>query len=203
MKIVIDGEESEEATIDSGVPQGKVLGSLLFLYHINDLQDAVKSSVRLLADDCLLYRNIKTERDHTILQQDLANLEISATNWGMRFNAKKCYILSIRNKSQRMYTLDGHILQQVQNNPYLGLQISEDLKWTTHIINVAKKANSTLGFLRINLRFCPKECKKTAYISLARSTMEYGAIVWYQVDPAPKSFRPERPEPNRLGPGTT
>jgi hypothetical protein len=146
MKIVIDGEESEEATIDSGVPQGKVLGPLLFLYHINDIPDAVKSSVRLLADDCLLYRNIKTERDHNILQQDLANLEIWAKNWAMRFNAKKCYILSIMNKSQRMYTLDRHILQQVQNNPYLGLQISEDLKWTTHISNVAKKANSTLGF---------------------------------------------------------
>ena len=60
----------------------------------------------------------------------------------------------------------------------LGLQISEDLKWTTQITNVAKKANSTLGFLRRNLRFCPKECKKTAYISLVRSTIEYGAIVW-------------------------
>jgi hypothetical protein len=78
-----------------------------------------------------------------------------------------------------MHTLDGHILQQVQNNPYLELQISEDLKkWTTHITNVAKKAKSTLGFLRKNLRICPKECKKTAYISLVRSTMEYGAIVW-------------------------
>ena len=77
-----------------------------------------------------------------------------------------------------MYTLDGHILQQVQINLYLGLQISEDLKWTTHITNVAKKANSTLGFLRRNLRFCPKECKKTACISLVRSTMEYRAIVW-------------------------
>ena len=113
------------------------------------------------------------------MQQDVANLEIWAKNWGMRFNAKKCYILSIRNKSQRMHTLDGHILQQVQNNPYLELQISEDLKkWTTHITNVAKKAKSTLGFLRKNLRICPKECKKTAYISLVRSTMEYGAIVW-------------------------
>ncbi|XP_071158235.1 uncharacterized protein [Mytilus edulis] len=96
----------------------------------------------------------------------------------MRFNAKKCYILSIKNKSQKFYTLDGHILQQVKHNPYLGLQISDDLKWTTHISNVTKKANSTLGFLRRNLRFCPKDCKKTAYISLVRSTMEYGAIVW-------------------------
>jgi hypothetical protein len=66
----------------------------------------------------------------------------------------------------------------VQNNPYLGLQISDDLKWTTHITNVTKKANSTLGFLRRNLKYCPKDCKKTAYISLVRSTMEYGAIVW-------------------------
>ena len=65
----------------------------------------------------------------------------------------------------------------MQNNPYLGLQISDDLKWTTHITNVTKKANSTLGFLR-NLKYCPKDYKKTAYISLVRSTMEYGAIVW-------------------------
>jgi hypothetical protein len=66
----------------------------------------------------------------------------------------------------------------VQNNPYLGLQISDDLK--SYITNVTKKANSTLGFLRRNLKYCPKDCKKTAYISLvhARSTMEYGAIVW-------------------------
>jgi hypothetical protein len=52
MKVVIDGEVSEEATVDYGVPQGKVLGSLLFVYHINDLPDAVNSSVRLFADDC-------------------------------------------------------------------------------------------------------------------------------------------------------
>jgi hypothetical protein len=60
MKVVIDGDESEEATVDSGVPQGTVLGPLLFLCHINDLPDSVRSSVRLFADDCLLYRNIRT-----------------------------------------------------------------------------------------------------------------------------------------------
>ena len=178
MKVVVEGEHSEEFNVDSGVPQGTVLGPILFLCHINDLPDSVKSSVRLFADDCLLYRNIKTADDHNILQADLKNLEVWAENWGMRFNAKKCYILSIRNKSQRFYSLNGHILQQVQNNPYLGLQISEDLKWTTHIANVTKKANSTLGFLRRNLRHCPKDCKKLAYISLVRSTMEYGAIIW-------------------------
>jgi hypothetical protein len=178
MKAVVEGEQSEEVRVDSGMPQGTVLGPLLFLCHTNDLPDAVKSSVRLFADDCLLYRTIKSAKDHQLLQEDLKSLEAWTKDWGMRFNAKKCYILSIKNKSQHFYSLNGHILQQVQNNPYLGLQISEDLKWTTHIANVAKKANSTLGFLRRNLKYCPQECKKTAYISLVRSTMEYGGIIW-------------------------
>jgi hypothetical protein len=113
MKVVIDGDESEEATVDSGVPQGTVLGPLLFLCHIHDLPDSVRSSVRLFADDCLLYRNIRTQQDHTILQEDLQKLEVWAKDWGMRFNVKKCYIFSIENKSQRYYNLSGHILQQV------------------------------------------------------------------------------------------
>ena len=96
MKVVIDGDESEEATVDSGVPQGTVLGPLLFLYHINDLPDSVSSSVKLFADDCLLYGNIRTQ-DHTILQEDLQKLEVCAKDWGMRLNnAKKCYILRDR-----------------------------------------------------------------------------------------------------------
>ncbi|VDI82082.1 Hypothetical predicted protein [Mytilus galloprovincialis] len=135
-KAVVDGKESEEASVDSGVPQCTLLGSLLFPYHINDLPDAVQSSVRLFADDCLLYRNINSQHDHTLLQRDLQNLEVWAKNWGMRFNSKKCYVLSIKNKSQKMYSLDGHVLQQVQHNPFLGLHISEDLKWTTHISKI-------------------------------------------------------------------
>ena len=118
-----------------------VLGPLLFLCHINDLRDAAKSSVSLFTDDCLLYRTIKSAKDHQLLQEDLKNLEAWANNWSMRFNAKNCYILSIKNKSQHFYSLYGQIIKQVQNNAYLGLQISEDLKWTAHIANVIKRAN--------------------------------------------------------------
>ena len=150
----------------------------MFLCHINDLPDAVTSSVRLFADDCLLYRTIKNENDQKALQADLQNLEIWANKWGMRFNAKKCYILSINQKRTKFYQLNNHILQEVQNNPYLGLEISNDLKWNIHINNVCKKANATLGFLRRNLRNVPENCRKIAYISLVRSTMEYGATIW-------------------------
>ena len=75
MRVVLEGEKSREVTVDSGVPQGTVLGPLLFLCYINDLPAAVKSQVRLFADDCLLYRQIRTFTDHIALQEDLKKLE--------------------------------------------------------------------------------------------------------------------------------
>ena len=178
MKVVVDGEESDSVTVDSGVPQGTVLVPLLFLCHINDLPDAVKSTVRLFADDCLLYRSIRNMDDHLALERDLQQLETWAKTWGMRFNAKKCYLMSINQKSAHFYQLDGHILQQVPDNPYLGVTLSDDMKWHSHINKISKKANSTLGFLKRNLKHCPQDSRRTAYLSLVRSTLEYSSIVW-------------------------
>ena len=148
MKVVVDGEESDSVTVDSGVSQGTVLGPLLFLCHISDLPDAVKSTVRLFADDCLLYRSIRNMDDHLAPERDLQQLETWAKTRGMRFNAKKCYLMSINQKSAHFYQLDGHILQQVHDNPYLGVTLSDDMKWNSHINKIPKKANSTLGFLK-------------------------------------------------------
>ena len=96
----------------------------------------------------------------------------------MRFNATRCNILSIRSTSSYFYKLDDTILNHVENIPYLGLLISDDLKWNNHINKTCKKANASLGFLRRNLRHLPKTCKKTAYLALVRSVLEYGAIIW-------------------------
>ena len=132
MRVVVDGDFSDSVTVDSGVPQGTVLGPLLFLCHINNLPDCVKSSVlcqvRLFADDCLLYRTINSQSDHLTFQKDLEALEKRASDWGMRFNAKKCYLMSSNSRSSHFYTLNNHILQKVKQNPYLGILISEDLK---------------------------------------------------------------------------
>ena len=126
MRVVVEGEHSDNAHVDSGIPQGQgtVLGPLLFLCHINDLPECVKSQVRLFADDCLLYREIKSQQDHQTLQEDLKSLELWADKWGMKFNAKKCYIMSMRQKSNYFYQLDQYILEQVKKNPYLGLLTS-------------------------------------------------------------------------------
>ncbi len=168
-RVTLEGNFSSWLTVDSGVPQGSVLGPLLFLCFINDLPLAVKSQVRLFADDCLLYRTIKTATDQLQLQKDLASLTQWAETWGMLFNASKCYILRIsRTKTPRetLYSINGQVLKQVTDTAYLGVTLSEHLKWTTHIDSLCRKSNSTLGFLRRNLRFCPEKLKSLAYTAL-------------------------------------
>ena len=97
---------------------------------------------------------------------------------GMRFNAHKCYVLSTKPRSHFYYRLGGTILKNVEQNSYIGIEISADLKWSTHMTGLGTKAGSTRGFLRRNLRNCAQECRRLAYIALVRSTLEYGAVVW-------------------------
>ena len=94
-KVVVDGSSSESARVRSGVPQGTVLGPLLFLTYINDLPSTVSSHVSLFADDCLLYRPIKCRADQEQLQRDLSALQDWADLWGMCFNHSKCSDLRV------------------------------------------------------------------------------------------------------------
>ena len=97
---------------------------------------------------------------------------------GMHFITKKFYILSTHSKSSHYYSLNNHILQQVDCSPYLGVHwLTHNLRWMTHI-NITRKASSTLGFLHRNLQFCPPSCRKTAYISLMHPSFEYSTVVW-------------------------
>ena len=137
--------------VDSGVPQGSVLGPLLFLIHINDLPNVVTSQVRLFAYDCLLYRPIRSVVDQEAFQCDMDALELWASTWGMTFNAKKCYLMNItrtRNHLTHNYSLNNHTLQTVTREKYLGITISNDLNWSTHINTITNKCISKLGFLR-------------------------------------------------------
>ena len=111
---ICDGSISESADVTSGVPQGSVLGPLLFLLFANDLPVYVNSSCCLFADDCLLYQRVNTPND--ILQQDMHNLEQWAEKWLMKFNPIKCVILTVTNKTYSIhsqYSLYGQTLQHV------------------------------------------------------------------------------------------
>ena len=96
---------------------------------------------------------------HLILQKDLTHLEEWADRWDMKFNPKKCYVISAKRsgtKSQFWYDLCKHILKEVATNPYLGVLLSNDGAFTTHIDSTCAKASRTLGFLSRNLKACPE-----------------------------------------------
>ena len=95
-QVVLDGQASDPVPVSSGVPQGSVLGWVLFLVFINDLPDNIRSSVRLFADDCVLYRNICSPSDCLILQDDLDRLAQWETDWQMKFNVAKCHSIPSR-----------------------------------------------------------------------------------------------------------
>ena len=181
-RVVVDGIQSDLVTVDSGVPQGTVLGPILFLLHINDLPSVISSKVRLFADDCLVYREIKNRQDQIALQKDLNLLENWGSKWGMRFNAAKCNIMRMSRKQtpiSTQYELSGQVLEEVKDAKYLGVTVSDDLEWTKHINAITTKANSKLSFLRRNLKGCPEKLRETAYFALVRSFLEYSATVWH------------------------
>ena len=181
--VLVEGRTSESVPVESGVPQGSVLGPLLFLIHINDLPDVLDrdTKVRLFADDCLVYRTIHTLADQITLQNDLDSLQRWSEKWGMKFHPKKCNIMRLSRKRKpltRLYTLCNHTLEQVSNVKYLGININENLDWAPQVQAVCQKANTTLSFLRRNLKSCPPKLKEVAYISLVRSVVECAATVW-------------------------
>ncbi len=153
--VVVNGSQSASIPVPSGVPQGSVLGPLLFLAYINDLPQNVQSRVRLFADDTAVYLTIATQQDSQTLQDDLLALEIWEQKWDMHFNPSKCQVIHItkcKKPIDTTYYLHNTKLQATTNAKYLGVAISDDLSWNTHIDNITKKANQTLGFLRRNIK---------------------------------------------------
>jgi hypothetical protein len=112
--VVLDGQSSAATTVSSGVPQGIVLGPLLFLFFINDLPSVVSSTIRLFTDDCLLHRRIRTTEDPAILQRDMDNLQQWENNKLMRFNPDKCEVLIATNKKYPIHS-EHTIHDQVLN----------------------------------------------------------------------------------------
>ena len=180
-RVVVGGEHSAWTDVVSGVPQGTVLGPVLFLAYINDLPNNLNSEVRLFADDCVVYRQIQNDLDHTLLQDDLITLEKWQNDWQMSFNVKKCFIMRItyvRNPKIFDYKLGECILEETNSHPYLGVNITNNLSWSTHISNITSSANRSLGFIKRYLYSCSKPIKQTAYMALVRPLLEYSNSVW-------------------------
>ena len=174
--VVLEGENSDTIPLTSGVPQGKVLGPI----YINDFHEYLKhSTLRLFADDCIIYKEIHSIQDAKDLQDDLNAAARWEQDWLMCFHPDKCNILSTSYKPVEFtYKLHGHILEKTDSTKYLGVTLQSNLKWDKHINNITSKANQTLNFLKRNLKVKSQKIKEHAYKALVGLKLEYSSCIW-------------------------
>ena len=178
---MVNGSASSWSPVVSGVPQGTVLGPILFLMFINDLPTNITSSIKLFADDCVLYRSINSVGDHLVLQRDLDQLEKCALTWQMKFAPTKCFVMSVTLKSspfQFSYFLCNAQLDGACHQKYLGVYITCTLSWQLQCDEAKKKAMRVVGILQRNLSSCGRSVKERSYLSLVRPIAEYATVAW-------------------------
>ena len=180
-EVILNNIHSDSCKVLSGVPQGSVLGPLLFLLFINDLPNKITSNIRLYADDVVIYRSIYSVDDVVCLQMDLDILSQWASDWRMAFNLDKCehlVITNIRSPLCSEYKINNHYIHKVSHAKYLGVTIDHNLSWSNHIGIISRKANSVYAFLKRNLRQCSLSIKSLAYLTYVRPILEYASIIW-------------------------
>ena len=165
----------------SGVPQGSVLGPVLFLAYINDLPQDVVSQVRLFADDISIYLTIESQHDSDCLQRNLGLLQAWESKWDMEFNPSKCQVIQVttsRTPFNTEYILHGQVLEVVTSARYLGVDISSNLSWNTHVDRVTANANQSLGFIKRHVKTKSPKVREMAYQTLVHPQLEYASAIW-------------------------
>lgn len=177
----VNNLSSNLSPVLSGVPQGTVLGPLLFLIYINDIPLSVQSNIRLFADDCVLYRPIHNSTDVSSLQHDLLRIQQWCNTWLMSLNTNKTLLISFhrrRNYAPATYTINNCPIAATNSIKYLGVHLTSDLSWGDHIDHIAYSANRALGYVRRNIFMAPPSVKLLAYITIVRPKLEYASAVF-------------------------
>ena len=166
-----------------GVPQGSILGPLLFLLFINDIVTDIKASIKLFADDTSLYVTVDTPQNAAdIINRDLEKIHPWSVNWLVNFNPQKMETMVISRKLIKPLhpplEMNSQILQQGTNHKHLGLFFSNNGLWHDHIDYIVKKAYARLNMLR-KVRFkLNRYTLEKMYFSFIRPILEYGDVVW-------------------------
>ena len=139
--VVLNGTKSAAKHVSSGVPQGSVLGPILFLIYINDLPDSITSSVSLFADDTFLFQVVNYHIEAKTFQTNIDALWKWSATWGMEFNITKCHIMGFNAKETLpQYTLGGKKLNQIEETRYLGVTLQANLSFDSYIFNKLSRA---------------------------------------------------------------
>ena len=177
-KWLIDRRQRVVAVL-SGVPQGSVLGPILFLIYINDLDDDITSKVLKFADDTKVFRKIKSDADRQHLQDDLNKLIEWSEKWQMLFNFGKCKCLHTGHGNEdAQYTMGDTVLNTTLKEKDLGLTISADMKVSEQCGIAAAKGNQILGLIRRNIVNKEKELIIPLYKTIVRPHLEYCIQAW-------------------------
>jgi hypothetical protein len=183
-RVVICGQNSEWGDLSSGVPQGSVLGPLLFLVYINDLTSVVShSNIRLFADDTCLFVKVNDRIEAAgHINADLQMVEKWAKQWVVEFSAKKTKSLIISNKADSHLNppvlLNNVPIEEVKFYKYLGLHFTSNLRWNLHIDKVAKLAEMKLNMLLPLKWKIDRDSLETMYNTYVLSSMTYANVVW-------------------------
>jgi len=165
-RAVVNGKQSTWSNVKSGVPQGTILGPVLFITFINDISENLTSNTKLYANDCLLYSAIASDADYEIMKCDLRKLEYWCSNWLLTFNVSKCKVLYLtrsRRHIEQLYFLYGKQLESSNCETYLGVELNSRLKGGDHCHKLANKCNKLLGFIRRILRHAESETIENVY----------------------------------------
>jgi hypothetical protein len=187
--VIINGIFSPWGKIRAGVPQGSVLGPLLFLIFINDITHVIRRcKIRLFADDTCLFIQVDEPNEAAqALNEDLKNIQDWADKWLVTFSPPKTKDLLISNKAphnQPGLFLNNQRIEEVKHHKHLGIHLSHNLTWTKHAEETAKKANRCLGILRPLKFVLDRASLETLYKSFIRPILEYADIVWDAPDAA-------------------
>src|SRR5664279_5689277 len=168
--------------ITSGVPQGSVLGPLLFLLYVNDMPQWITTNIRMFADDTKLWHKISTTLDSQLLQNDLNSLEKWSTIWQLKFNPSKCKVMHVgHDVDTRYFVTNGKSREElvsVEEEKDLGVHFSKDLKVGTQCLRSAAAARKVIGLVRRHFRRMDKQDFLLIYKTYIRPHLEYCIQSW-------------------------
>ena len=182
MKVSVGGSESRWAPVTSGVPQGSVLGPLLYLMYVNDLPSWMMNCMAMFADDSKLWRRIRSEEDARSLQRDLDMVEDWNDESLLELNWAKCHLMRIGHGFGAVYTLgrgqQRRVIEQVGHERDLGVIITEDLKTQRQCCEASRKANWVLGMIKRQFHHLDAASFDVLYRSFVRPHLEYSVQAW-------------------------
>ena len=180
-RVLIRGQSSLWGNIQAGVPQGSVLGPLLFLVYINDLADVVDCSIKMFADDTCLYVTVDDPvSSQIILNESLKNLKLWADQWLVKFNPSKTktMYLSNRNNEPPPLHFSGEAVQEVIKHKHLGVTFNNKLTWKNHVQDIIGTVSKFLDIMHKLSKDLDRKSLEIIYQTFVRSKMEYSCIIW-------------------------